>query len=131
MGDAKKPLAIVLDRDKNLADLISATLKEELFEVVTTADTEETLDLLKQKLFSLAVVGDPEGDETAFDAMKKVVMKSPMTSMILITDLSEEIVEEKAEGYGILGHIARDFSSEGLKGLIENFREIFKAMSSS
>jgi len=51
-------------------------------------------------------------------------MASPMTSIIMVTDLSHSEVDEKAEGYGILGNIARDVPAEELLSLLGAFEKI-------
>ena len=55
---------------------------------------------------------------------KTFVMASPMTSIIMVTDLSHSEVDEKAEGYGILGNIARDVPAEELLSLLGAFEKI-------
>ncbi|MCK4817903.1 hypothetical protein KA005_19180, partial [bacterium] len=72
-------------------------------------------------------VGNAEGGISPFESMKDIVMTSPMTSMILITDLPEEEVNERAEGYGILGYVNREISSKDLLKLIKGFEEIFRS----
>jgi hypothetical protein len=47
-----------------------------------------------------------------------------MTSIIMVTDLSDSEVEEKAEGYGILGNINRNVPAENLFSLLEPYEKI-------
>jgi hypothetical protein len=51
-------------------------------------------------------------------------MTSPMSSIIMVTDLSHSEVDEKAEGYGILGNIARNVPTEDLLSLLHTFEKI-------
>ena len=41
---------------------------------------------------------------------------------------TKEQVDEKAEGYGILGHISRSISSKNLMSLIEQFEKISQSI---
>jgi hypothetical protein len=88
---------------------------------------KEALNFLKEKSPQLAVVGDTEKNVPPFEIMKDIVMTSPMTSIILITDLPKKEVDEKAEGYGILGHINGKVPSDDLASLLENFENILKS----
>jgi hypothetical protein len=54
-------------------------------------------------------------------------MASPMTSVILITDLPKQEVDDTAEGYGILGHTDRSVRSEEMIPLLESFEKILGA----
>ena len=56
--------------------------------------------------------------------MKAFVMATPMTSIIMVTDLSDSEVDEKAEGYGILGNITRDVPAESLLSLLHTYEKI-------
>ncbi len=55
-------------------------------------------------------------------------MTSPMTSIILISDLPTKEVDERAEGYGILGHVNRSIPSKNLTLLIEHFEKISQSV---
>ncbi|MBW2615216.1 MAG: hypothetical protein JRD02_03445 [Deltaproteobacteria bacterium] len=121
----EKPHALILEKDRKLIDSIEKILKRRSYAVTTSFEKEEALRHLKERLYPLAVVGDAEGSASPFEAMRDIVMASPMTSMILISDLPEEEVNEKAEGYGILGHINREIRSRDLLKLVKSFEAIF------
>jgi len=73
-------------------------------------------------------VGNAKGTSSTFEIMRKIVMTSPMTSIILISDLPTKEVDEKAEGYGILGHVNRSIPSKYLTLLIEHFEKISQSI---
>jgi hypothetical protein len=62
--------------------------------------------------------------------MKTVVLRAPMSSMILLTDLDKEDVGDRAEGYGILGHVRRAEISQQLPRLLKRHADISQALSS-
>jgi DNA-binding response OmpR family regulator len=125
MDNQKNIHALVLEKDREVTRSIAKILKRRLYDVETTSEKEETLKLFKERPYQLALVGDSEDGQSAFESMKEIVMASPMTSIILITDLPKEEVREKAEGYGILGHVNRNVESKDLKPLLDSFEQIF------
>ena len=127
MEPKEKTHTLILETDRKIVESLSKILKRKSYAVTTTPKKEEALDCLKERLFPLAVVGNAEGGISPFESMKDIVMTSPMTSMILITDLPEEEVNERAEGYGILGYVNREIPSKDLLKLIEGFEEIFRS----
>ena len=131
MARTDKTPALILEKDRELAETISKSLKRRSYAVTSLSSRDEALALLKENLCPLAIVGDAEGGVSPFESMKDIVMASPMTSMVLITDLPKEEVEEKAEGYGILGHVGREDPSRNLIRLVKSFEEIFRAFSPS
>jgi ActR/RegA family two-component response regulator len=125
MALEEKTNAIILETDRNLVDSIEKILKRRSYAVTTSFEKKEALRHIKERTYPLAVVGDAEGSGSPFEAMRDIVMASPMTSMVLITDLPEDEVNEKAEGYGILGHVSREVRSKDLLKLIKSFEAIF------
>ena len=125
MAQKEKTQALILETDGKIADSIAKTLKRRSYSVTISSNKEEALSHFGERLYPLAVVGDAEGSASPFEAMRDIVMASPVTSMILISDLPEEEVNEKAEGYGILGHINREVRSRDLLKLVKSFEAIF------
>jgi DNA-binding NtrC family response regulator len=125
MPHQEKPHALIVEKDRKLIDSIEKILKRRSYAVTTSFEKEEALRHLKERTYPLAVVGDAEGSGSPFEAMRDIVMASPMTSMILISDLPAEEVNEKAEGYGILGHVSREVLSKDLLKLVKSFEAIF------
>lgn len=124
MKDEKRILALILEKDETVVASIDNTLQGRSYSVTVLSKKEEALNLLKERAFQLAIVGNTEDSASVFQIMREIVTVSPMTSMILVTDLSEKEVEEKAEGYGILGHIGRAVPSGDLVQLLDRLEEI-------
>ena len=123
--------AVVLEKDRVIVDSIERHLAKRSYIVTTLSEKKEALSLLGKKHYQLAIVGDTEANGSVFKAMRDIVRTSPMTSIILITDLSQKEVDEKAEGYGILGRVTREIPSEDLTTLLNNFEKILKSFSQS
>ncbi len=128
MKDEKRMLALILEKDETVVASIDNTLQSRSYSVTALSKQEEALNLLQERVFQLAVVGNTEDGASVFEIMKEIVAVSPMTSMILVTNLSEEEVDEKAEGYGILGHIGRTVPSGDLVQLLDSLEKILGAL---
>jgi DNA-binding response OmpR family regulator len=126
MAHQKNIRALVLEKDREVTQSISKILKRRSYAVVTTSEQKETLNLFKERPYQLAIVGDSTDGYSALESMKEIVMASPITCIILISDLPAEEIREKAEGYGILGHINRDIQSKDLRPLLNSFEQIFQ-----
>lgn len=128
MGEQKTIHALILEEDKSVVNPIKEALETRSYKVSTLSKREEALSLLQEKQFPLAVIGNTEGTNSEIASMKELVKTSPMTSVILLSDLTEKDVHEKTEGYGILGHINRNVPLDGLFLLVDRFEEIFKTL---
>ena len=124
MKDEERILSLVLEKDETVVALINKALQGRPYSVTVLSKKEEALHLLKERAFQLAIVGNTEDSASVFQIMREIVKVSPMTSMILVTDLSEKEVEEKAEGYGILGHTGRAVPSGDLVQFLDRLEEI-------
>ena len=117
-----------VEKDQTVVKSIELVLKEKSYILTSSSNEDEALDLLRKTPYPLAIVGDAKGTSSTFEIMRKIVMTSPMTSIILISDLPTKEVDERAEGYGILGHVNRSISSKDLTQLIEHFEKISQSI---
>ncbi len=120
--------ALVVEKNQTVVESIDLVLKEKAYIGTISSDENEALGLLRKTLYPLAIVGDAKGTSSTFEIMKKIVMTSPMTSIILISDLPTKEVDERAEGYGILGHVSRSIPLKDLTLLIEHFEKISQSI---
>jgi len=120
---------LVLEKDQTICEAVTKILKEKSYSVTALTKMAEALRLFREDIYPLAIVGETEDGNSVFESMKKIVMASPMTSLVLICDLPKEEVDGKAEGYGILGHVERAIPSEDLILLLEQFEKISQSIS--
>ena len=92
------------------------------------AGISATLTAKKHKLKAICLEQDTLGGTVFTFPRSKIVMTSPMTSIILISDLPAKEVDDTAEGYGILGHINRSIPFKDLVDLIEQFEKISQSI---
>jgi hypothetical protein len=60
--------------------------------------------------------------------IKALLVEKDQTVVASISDLPTKEVDERAEGYGILGHVSRSIPSKDLTLLIEHFEEISQSI---
>ena len=123
-----KRKVLLLENDPAVMEKIKQTLEDDTYEKACFSNRNEALKASKETLFDLIITGHNEENEDPIDVMKTFVMASPMTSIIMVTDLSHSEVDERAEGYGILGNIVRDVPTEDLLSLLGTFEKIQQAI---
>jgi DNA-binding NtrC family response regulator len=116
--------ALIVEKDEKVAGAVQTILERRGYAVTPLSRKEEALRILKERHVSLVVAGMAEDSDSPFHIMKETVMTSPMTSTILITDLPKEEVDDRAEGYGILGHAGRQVKPAEMTPLLDAFEKI-------
>ena len=124
MNQERKVKVLLLENDPAVLDKIQLALEERSYEKTSFSSSGEALKASKQTLFDLIIAGHNAEHEDPINVMKAFVMATPMTSIIMVTDLSDSEVDEKAEGYGILGNITRDVPAESLLSLLHTYEKI-------
>jgi DNA-binding NtrC family response regulator len=126
--EKKKLEALIIENEHEIADSIARILSERGYESTILKEKSYAIDMIGEKGPGLVIVGNNEDNIPVFDMLRDIVMASPMTSVILITDISPKEIHEKAEGYGILGHVSRRIDPGQLSTLLENFEMITGAL---
>ena len=120
----------IVEQDQERAMGMVNLLKERMYASTIISTKEEMIELLGGKTIPLIILGETADGYSPFELMKEVVKHSPMTSIILLTDATEEEVEEKAEGYGILGHVGTA-PGTAFSSLLDNFEKISGVLTAS
>ena len=115
---------LLLENDPAVLDKIQLAMEDKPYEKTSFSSSNEALKASKKSFFNLVITGHNEENKDPIDVMKAFVMATPMTSIIMVTDLSDSEVDEKAEGYGILGNITRKVPTESLLSLLNTYEKI-------
>jgi hypothetical protein len=129
MAQPQKFRAVILEKDPVLAEAVGKILAVRGYEFKVVSHIDSLRDHFGAAGCHLAVVGDLEGAVSPFETTKGLVLQSPMASVILLTDASEQQVHEMAEGYGILGHTSRTVTESELGDLLDRFETIQASLS--
>ena len=124
MNQETKRKVLLLENDPAVLEKIQMALEDRPYEKVCFPSKNDALEASKTSFFDLVITGHNEENEDPIEVMKTFVMASPMSSIIMVTDLSHSEVDEKAEGYGILGNIARNVPTEDLLSLLRTYEKI-------
>ncbi|WP_028321915.1 response regulator [Desulfatiglans anilini] len=128
MGEHQSVKVLIVEKNAEITQTLKSILEKRGFDVSMEPRAEEGLQLLKKGGVALALAGSTEEGIPTLELMCKIVMQSPMTSLILISEFSSEELDEKAEGYGILGNIHPQTPADGLDELIDTFDNIHQAL---
>ncbi len=127
--ELKTPVKVlVLENDPQVVEKIHQVLNKRPYKTTCFGSSHDALTAIKETRFSLFIAGHNAEQKDPVDVIKEVVMISPMTSIVLVTDLSDSDVHEKAEGYGILGNINRKVPPESLLSLLDTHEKIQKSL---
>ena len=124
MTNQKNVPVLILEKDPAVIDAVKDALEKGPYSPYILSNLTEALSSLKTGHFSIAIVGDAEETNSPFEGLLDMVKASPLTSIILLTDLPHEEVHERAEGCGILGHVSRSVPPEDLEALLNHYRKI-------
>ena len=119
---------LLLENDPAVLDKIQLAMEDKPYEKTSFSSSDKALKASKETLFDLIIAGHNAEHEDPIDVIKAFVMATPMTSIIMVTDLSDSEVDEKAEGYGILGNITRNVPAEGLLSLLHTYEKIQQSL---
>jgi DNA-binding response OmpR family regulator len=124
MVDQEDVRVLILEKDAAVADLVKDVLGNGSYDLHVLSSFNEAVPLLKSESFQIAVVGSTLEADSPFEGLVDMVKASPLTSIILLSDLPDAEVHEKAEGCGILGHVPRSVPPEELNDLLHRFKQI-------
>jgi DNA-binding NtrC family response regulator len=128
--EQKTPVKVLLlEKDPKIAEKIAQALGKRPYAATCFSSCIEALGASRTTLFNLVISGHNTEHKDPVEVMKDFVMASPMSSVIMVTDLSDSEVEEKAEGYGILGNISRNIPVEKLFTLLNTYEKIQQSLS--
>jgi DNA-binding response OmpR family regulator len=115
---------LILEKDAAVIDSVKDILRNGSYAPHVLSSFSEAVSLLKSEGFQIALVGTTLETDSPFEGLVDLVKASPLTSIILLSDLPEAEIHKKAEGCGILGHVPRNVPPEDLNHLLYRFKQI-------
>ena len=128
MNQEMETKVLLFESDPTVLEKIDQAFLNRNHKVIRFSTRDEALDALKGTSFDLLLVGLGAEEVDPIEVLKAFVMASPMSSVITITDLSDDEIHEKAEGYGILGNIPRNIHNEQLFTLLDTHEKIHQSL---
>ena len=128
MNQEKETKVLLFENDPTVLEKIEEAFLNRNHKVIRFSTRDEALDALKSTSFDLLLVGIGAEKLDPMEVLRSFVMASPMSSVITITDLSDDEIHEKAEGYGILGNIPRNIPDEQLFTLLDTHEKIHQSL---
>ena len=128
MNQETETKVLLFENDPTVLEKIEEAFLNKNHTVIRFSTRDEALDALKSTSFDLILVGLGAEKPDPIEVLRTFVMASPMSSVITITDLSDDEIHEKAEGYGILGNIPRNIPDEKLFMLLDTHEKIHQSL---
>ena len=116
--------ALIVMTDLSSAEAVKATLRTNGIEGVIETDERKALDHCRTDPPDLAIVGDPLESMSVYHFVTELLKISWTVSSILVTEDDSEVVHEKAEGLGIIGHISHANDRAQLELLLTDFKRL-------
>lgn len=115
---------LLLVSDNTSATPLHEKLVSKGITVTIEDDPHEALVRCQENPPDLAVVEDSLSGMTGIRFLGELLKVSWTTASILIADEDDEIIHERAEGLGILGHVRGYDDFEALEKLLERFSRL-------
>jgi len=112
--------AVVLVNDSRQAGPILETLSRKGFAAVVESNPRSVLEACKADPPAMVIVEECLEAMTGIRFLSELVRVSWSTATVLISDEEEEVVHQKTEGLGILGHIRSFNDVVSLERLLDN-----------
>ena len=116
--------ALIFLGDEAGAKLVSTLLKKHGIESFAVNSLEQCLERMRISLPEILIVEDDTGSGIGIKAVRESLRISWTVSPILISDLNEEQIHDRAEGLGILGSMSSPSDAEKLDSLIDVFKKL-------
>lgn len=120
--------AMIIEKDEGLTKDLLSLLEENAFLVKIYHSIDDALGALAKQPEQIVFLGHPRDASSPFEALDRMVRAHPFASIILVTELAPDEVEEKAEGYGIMGSLGWKASPEELASLLDQYEKIRNMM---
>lgn len=120
--DSAKVVVVVTDSDA--AATMGNYLVGKGYAVEIQSDPDKALARCKANAPDLVVVDDHLPGMEGLQLVAELLRFSWTTSAILVSQLDEESVHERAEGLGILGHVTNHSDLGGLDTLLRKFERL-------
>jgi DNA-binding response OmpR family regulator len=117
----RKPRALILSTNATGVAKVSAFLRERGIEAVEVDSLERCVIQAKSSPPDLLIAEDDITSNIGLLAIRELLRISWMVSSILVSDLDETEIHDRAEGLGILGNLRVIDDLEELDRLLDDF----------
>ena len=122
--DNHRPKAIFVVRNPSNTAMMETYCIDNGIDTYTLSDPLSALEACNENPPDLAIVQWDLNAMSGVEFLTELLKISWTTATILVTDLDEETVHEKAEGLGILGRITDFEDITGLRGLLDSHKSM-------
>jgi len=116
--------AFLVVSDTSQAALLVENLSRQGIEAIIQTQANQAIEEFKASPCDLVIVEENLKQISGIEFIQKLIKISWTTGIILISNEDKEVVHQKTEGLGILGHIRTLGDSDELSKLIKKYRQI-------
>jgi len=117
-SETKRPVIVCVDDEPPILAALQRLLRQEPYEVITTADPEEALDVLRRRDVSLMIADQFMPKIAGTDLLRRVKERSPLTARVILTAYpNSEAIRERIH-QGIQRLVTKPWRDEELKRTI-------------
>lgn len=118
--EENKPIKIfIVDDDEFSLENLSLSLSSKKYEITTTGNSDEALNLLTNNVYDVAILDYKLQGTTGLDIIEKVKNNDSFTKYILITGYSEEYAFIRANSLGVSEILKKPYDEYSLHSAIE------------
>lgn len=114
---------LIIDDELLMRNFLAETLQRKKFEVMTAADGQKALALLKDHTFDLIITDMKLPDVTGIEILRKVKELSPNTVVVIITAFGSIENAVEAMRLGAFNYLIKPFSPDSIEAVIEKAQE--------
>ncbi len=102
-------LALVVDDEKQIRDLVSQVLEMEGWQVTTAASAEEAFDLMGERSYQLVFCDVMLGQADGYDVLRKFTAEQPSATFVLMTGRGSAAGALDATAIGAFDYLVKPF----------------------
>jgi DNA-binding NtrC family response regulator len=122
-NDKHVKACVFVDKDVDVSSVLklldSRGINAEVF-----SEPDSAVSKHKKQAFDLLIAQDDAATSRGLKLINEFLTINWMTSSILICDLDEASIHERAEGLGILGHVRHFDEMVPLESLLDRFKKL-------
>lgn len=122
-NDKHVKACVFVDKDVDVSSVLklldSRGINAEVF-----SEPDSAVSKHKKQAFDLLIAQDDTATSRGLKLINEFLTINWMTSSILICDLDEASIHERAEGLGILGHVRHFDEMVSLESLLDRFKKL-------
>ncbi len=118
-NEERKGLILIVDDDRSILNLISASLNKAGYEVVTAENGRTALQLTSRRSFDLVFLDVAMPGLSGLDILTLMKAGRPDTPVIMLTGITEDVVRDEALVRDAFAYIPKPFNMRDITAMAD------------